>query len=231
MKDRDLSRFDRNIFDEALDSAYKLLDKEYAESCGLDKGLNMRPKMGTTLAFACFHQGGVFVAHIGDSRVYHVRRRFGGGAAAILHRTQDHSHVAELVMAGLITEEEALSHPKKNVITRAMQPSGEKRAKADICEISDIRRGDYIFMCTDGIRESVSDTMLCKILGAKGSTETKVQAIECACKKNSKDNFSAYLVPIESVEKARIKSIKAVMTLLRRILSGAKAEKGAGAND
>lgn len=85
--------------------------------------------MGTTLTFLCLHTNGATVAHIGDSRVYQLRPASKKSPARIVFRTQDHSLVNDLVKIGEITEEEAKHHPQKNVITRAMQPCQEHRAK------------------------------------------------------------------------------------------------------
>jgi protein phosphatase len=188
-----LANFGQEIFGEALDYAYAQLDSE-------DTAGDESKKMGTTLTFACFHEGGVFLAHIGDSRIYHLRRQ--GKLVGILYKSRDHSHVGELVRAGIITETEAESHPKKNVLTRVMQPNQEKRSKADCCEVSDVKTGDYFFMCTDGILESVNDDLLCEIIGSNGSDEAKIKAIHDACKAGSRDNFSAYLIPVASVDGA-----------------------------
>ena len=81
------------------------------------------------------------MAHIGDSRVYHLRPGQG-----ILFETRDHSLVNDLIKVGELTPEAAKDFPQKNVITRVMQPNQERRARADIKEITDVRPGDYFFM-------------------------------------------------------------------------------------
>jgi len=189
LENMDVTRFDRAVFEQALEYAYAQLDKA-------DTG-NGEPKMGTTLAFVCFHARGAFLAHIGDSRIYHMRRR--ENLVDILYKSQDHSHVGELIRAGIITEEEAAIHPMRNVITRAMQPNQEKLVYADIHESDDIEAGDYFFLCTDGIIESVSDELLCDIVGRYIDDETKMKAIHEACMESSRDNFSAYMISVTGV--------------------------------
>ena len=81
--------FDENDFRAALDAAYDALD---ARDAGGEK------KMGTTLTFVRFHSGGCFLAHIGDSRIYHIRPGEG-----ILYRTDDHSLVNSLVHKGMLS--------------------------------------------------------------------------------------------------------------------------------
>ena len=192
LENRDLARFDRSGFEQALEYAYARLDEEDTK--------NGEPKMGTTLAFVCFHARGVFMAHIGDSRIYHLRRHmWRGNHADILYKSQDHSHVGELIRAGIITEEEAATHPRRNVITRVMQPNQENLVYADIYESDDVEAGDHFFLCTDGIIESVSDGLLCDIVGRDIGNEDKIKAIHEACLKGSRDNFSAYLISVADV--------------------------------
>ena len=186
-----VAQLDEKMFERALAFAYRKLDEK-------DTG-EQRGKMGTTLTLLCVHGGGAFMAHIGDSRIYHLRPNREGGCE-IVYRSPDHSLVNELLTAGVITEEEAKEHPKRNVITRAMQPHQEKPAKAHIREEPDVQAGDYFFMCSDGILESIDDAMLCEIVGANASDEEKMRTIKEQCEELSKDNFSAYLIPIKSVE-------------------------------
>ena len=103
-------------------------------------------KMGTTLTLLYMHRCGVTCAHIGDSRIYHIRPqssspsgRLGG---AILYQSRDHSLVFDLYQAGEITFEEMATFPQKNIITRAMQPGEENRMRPDIVHITDVQPGD-----------------------------------------------------------------------------------------
>lgn len=184
--------FDEDIFDRALSFAYEQLDEKDTDGGTGDK------KMGTTLTFLYLHNKGAFMAHIGDSRIYQLRKEE-AGTAKVLYKSQDHSLVNDLLRAGVINEEEAETHPKKNIITRAIQPHQEKRSQAEIYRTEDIEAGDYFFMCTDGILEQVNDKMLCDIIASDKTDEEKIRAVYDACRENSKDNFSAYLIPVESV--------------------------------
>ena len=140
------------LFLQALSAAFDALD---AKDNGEER------KMGTTLTFLCLHANGATVAHIGDSRIYQLRPASDTTPAHVVFRTQDHSLVNDLVKIGEITEEEAKHHPQKNVITRAMQPCQEHRAKADIAHLTDIQPGDYFFMCSDGmLKQSTDDNIL-----------------------------------------------------------------------
>ncbi len=179
------------IFQKALTAAYDALDaKDHGEE----------RKMGTTLTFLCLHAEGATVAHIGDSRVYQLRPASNGSPARIVFRTQDHSLVNDLVKIGEITEEEAKHHPQKNVITRAMQPCQEHRAKADIAHLTDIQPGDYFYMCTDGMLEQSTDENILNILTKpNASDEQKLEMLRKVTEEN-KDNHTAQLILIDKVE-------------------------------
>lgn len=151
--------------------------------------------MATTLTLLAAHKNGIAIAHLGDSRVYHIR------AGKIIHKTSDHSFVNELVSKNIITEAEALNHPKKNVVTKAIM--GGKHQAPDVTQIQDVLPNDYFFLCTDGITESVTDKDLVQILSAKDSDNVqKIEAIRKKCESNSKDNHSAYLLQVKTVNAA-----------------------------
>lgn len=179
------------LLQQALDEAYDALDaKDNGEA----------RKMGTTMTFLCFHAQGVTVAHIGDSRVYQLRTANGKEPARIVFRTQDHSLVNDLVRIGEITEEEAKTHPQKNVITRAMQPCQERRAKADVAHLTDVRPGDYFYMCSDGMLEqSTDDNLLYIITKPNASDEDKMEMLRNVTSEN-KDNHTAHLIHVLDVK-------------------------------
>ncbi len=179
------------LFLQALSAAYDALD---AKDNGEER------KMGTTLTFLCLHAGGATVAHIGDSRIYQLRPASKNSPARIVFRTQDHSLVNDLVKIGEITEEEAKHHPQKNVITRAMQPCQEHRAKADIAHLTDILPGDYFYMCSDGMLEEASDENILNIITKPNATdEQKLEMLRNVSEEN-KDNHTAHLIHIDGVE-------------------------------
>ena len=158
--------------------------------------------MGTTMTFVCLHADGATVAHIGDSRIYQLRPAKDGNPAQIVFRTQDHSLVNDLGRVGEITEEEAKHHPQKNVITRAMQPCQERRAKADITHLTDIQPGDYFYMCSDGMLEEATDENILNIITMPDKTdEEKLEMLRKVTEEN-KDNHTAHLIHINKVEGA-----------------------------
>lgn len=176
------------LFLQALSAAYDALD---AKDNGEER------KMGTTLTFLCLHTNGATVAHIGDSRVYQLRLASKKSPARIVFRTQDHSLVNDLVKIGEITEEEAKHHPQKNVITRAMQPCQEHRAKADIAHLTDIQPGDYFYMCSDGMLEETSDENILNIITKPNVTDEKKLERLRQVTEDNKDNHTAHLIHIK----------------------------------
>jgi serine/threonine protein phosphatase PrpC len=146
--------------------------------------------MATTLTMIHFHENGVSVAHVGDSRIYQIRD------GQIIYKSADHSFVNELVQAGVITPEQAVTHPQRNVITRAIQ-GNEKRTSPDVYILQNVAPNDYFFLCTDGVLESVNDVTLLDILTNPYSNEEKIVEILRLCEAKSRDNFSCYLIQVE----------------------------------
>ena len=183
-----------DYFKDALAYAYDELDKQ-------DNGAVK--KMGTTMTCLYLHKKGYLVAHIGDSRIYHVRPAntdLANGRLGIIYQSSDHSLVNDLLKAGELTEEEAINFPQKNIITRAMQPNLERRYKADVFSFSDIQSGDYFFLCSDGVLEQLTNERLCEILSDNSTTdEEKLEAIRQVCYDKTKDNYTCYLIPIDKV--------------------------------
>lgn len=183
-----------DYFKDALAYAYDELDKQ-------DNGAVK--KMGTTMTCLYLHKKGYLVAHIGDSRIYHLRPAntdLANGRLGIIYQSSDHSLVNDLLKAGELTEEEAISFPQKNIITRAMQPNLERRYKADVFSFSDIQSGDYFFLCSDGVLEQLTNERLCEILSDDSTTdEEKLEAIRQVCYDKTKDNYTCYLIPIDKV--------------------------------
>lgn len=180
-------------FDAALDAAFNELDNK---DSGAEK------KMGTTMTFLKLHNEGAFIAHMGDSRVYHIRPGKDGVNTQILKVTEDHSLVNDLVKIGELSREEARSSKQKNIITRAMQPNMSRRPKADIYTTYDIRPGDYFYMCSDGMLEQAEmedGTSLRNIFSEMGGNDKNKIEILKSVTKNNKDNHTAFIIHITDV--------------------------------
>lgn len=190
LKAHDSEPFGPDLLRDALTAAYEaLIAKDHSRS---------EKKMGTTLTLLHLTDTMVYVAHIGDSRVYHLRPTGAGGVYKLIHRTQDHSLVNELVRAGVITEAEAENHPRKNVITRAMQPRDDRRDGATFYRTNDVQPDDIFFLCSDGVSGAMTEEMLCSLCTDSNFTdEERVKMIAEQCAEHSNDNYSVYLIHIE----------------------------------
>lgn len=183
-------KFDDEMFKSALNHAFDILDTK-------DNGA--AKKMGTTMTFLKLHDEGATIAHIGDSRVYHIRPGKDAADTEILFQTYDHSLVNDLVKIGELTPEEAKHSNQKNIITRAMQPNMERRPRADIYHTHDIKPGDYFMLCSDGILEQMEDENIKYIFSPRvKSPEDKVKMIIDVTAQNH-DNHTAILVHITDV--------------------------------
>lgn len=170
----------------AIEFAYTELDK-YADG-------NPR-QMGTTLTLLYINSKGITAAHMGDSRIYHIRPDKG-----ILYQSRDHSLVFDLFQAGEITYEEMINYPQKNIVTRAMTPGEDNRMRPDIIHITDIQPNDYFYMCSDGMLECMSNQELVSIFSSKDNEKSKVDILKDKTKENQ-DNHSAWIIHIEAVDK------------------------------
>lgn len=174
------------LLSDALAYAYEELDK-------LAIAGDTR-QMGTTLTLLYFHSNGCTAAHIGDSRIYHLRP----SSHTILYKSRDHSLVYDLYQAGELTYEEMKTFPQKNVITRAMIAGDRNHPKPDVIHISDIQPGDYFYICSDGMLEQMEDEELLEVFSANVRDEEKRQMLISETSDN-KDNHSAYIVHIKEV--------------------------------
>lgn len=172
------------VLTDAIAFAYDRLDAK-------DSG-NFK-KMGTTLTLLYFHRGGVTAAHIGDSRIYHLRP-----GKKLLYVSRDHSLVFDLYQSGEISYGEMKTSAQKHVITRAVQPGEDNRVKPDIIHITDVKPDDYFYMCSDGMLEKMDNDDVFRLFSTSGSDKKKRDTIIEATTGNQ-DNHSAYIVHVQDV--------------------------------
>ena len=173
---------------DAIEFAYTQLD-------AVDDG--SYKKMGTTLTMLYFHRGGVTAAHIGDSRIYHIRPGVG-----LLYVSRDHSLAYDLYQLGEITYDEIKTFPQKNLISRVVQPGEDNRVKPDIIHITDVKPGDYFYLCSDGMLEHMDDEELTRLLSSPDSDEQKRQRLIEATR-DCQDNHSAYMIHVKDVTREK----------------------------
>ena len=144
--------------------------------------------MGTTVVAALFDEDRVTLVHVGDSRAYLFRGR------ELKRLTDDHSWVQEQVNAGILSEDEAKSHPLKNVVTRAL--GGAAHVAVDLIEVP-LTAGDRFLLCSDGLTGMVSDDEIIRHLGSEDPPDRTVRSlIELANERGGIDNITAILVEV-----------------------------------
>ena len=184
-------------FAEHVDAASPLSDDQLRDAIEyaytqLDKYADGSPRqMGTTLTLIYFGNSGVTAAHMGDSRIYHIRPSEG-----LLYVSRDHSLVFDLYQSGEITYDEMKNFKQKNIVTRAMTPGEEHRMRPDIIHITDVKAGDYFYSCSDGMLEQMTDNELFEIFASDITDEDKKQLLIRATT-DSKDNHTAWIIPIK----------------------------------
>lgn len=204
----------------AINDAFNALDALPLGDVSAEK------KMGTTMTFLKFHNKGCTIAHMGDSRVYHIRPGKGREDTKILFKTNDHSLVNDLIKVGELTPEEAKQSKQKNIITRAMQPKMERRPKPDVYHTVDIKAGDYFYMCSDGMLEQMEDdNLLFNFSEATGADENKVDILTQATSQNL-DNHSAIIIHVlEVIDPLPIESAPVIPTVNKPVPIMAEIEE------
>jgi protein phosphatase len=130
--------------------------------------------------------GDLTIAHVGDSRAYHSRP----GTLELL--TSDHSWVHEQVIAGLLSEEAARSHPLKNVVTRAL--GGSQEPTVDVVTRR-LETGDRVLLCTDGLNTMLDDQEITSLLWRQDDLSACAeQLILAANRKGGVDNITVILL-------------------------------------
>ena len=144
--------------------------------------------MGTTVVAATVRDGKLLAMNVGDSRLYLI------SDGKIRQITMDHSLVEEMVRKGILAKEKARNHPKKNIITKAVGVA--QAVEPDFFEV-DLKAGDRILMCSDGLSNMLEDEELQKIVDSVGSLEDKAKLLVDAANVNGgKDNVSVILIEI-----------------------------------
>lgn len=172
------------IIEEAVTKANLLLIQKSKESIDYDG-------MGTTLVVATIIGKSIYIANVGDSRLYLINNE-------IQQITRDHSLVEEMISLGEIDRKKARTHEKKNIITRAIGVDSE--VVADFFEI-DYSDGDIILMCSDGLSNMIDDDEI-KLIVNQGNDLSEItnKLIEAANKNGGRDNISVVLVEPDDEE-------------------------------
>ena len=146
--------------------------------------------MGTTMTVALVDGNRVTIGHVGDSRAYLLRDE------QLTQLTQDHSLVAELVRSGRLTPEDAESHPRRSVITRALGTDSE--VEVDVFSLQ-ARDGDLYLLCSDGLTSMVADVEIERILASARADldDAAKKLIEAANSAGGEDNITVVVFELE----------------------------------
>lgn len=143
--------------------------------------------MGTTLVIATIVNDTLYVANVGDSRLYLLDEE-------IRQITRDHSYVEEMISIGEINKSEARTHEKKNIITRAI--GVESKTTADFFEVQ-FTTGDMILMCSDGLTNMVEDKEIyTTVKNSKNIEEAVHKLIDLANENGGKDNIAVLVAEL-----------------------------------
>jgi len=171
-----------SLFKDAIDYANR---KVFEEGVG-DQSLS---GMGTTLVVTTIYKNDVYIANVGDSRLYTM-------GAYLRQVTIDHSVVEELYRAGQITEVEKNHHPDRNMITRAIGVEGQ--IKADFFAVSS-EETRYVMLCTDGLTKMVSDVEIEQQFNeVKSHQDIALKLKDLAIRHGGNDNITIIVIDLES---------------------------------
>lgn len=180
------SNFDENLVEK--EEILKLIESavEYANMVVYEKSKEVPELegMGTTLEVCLIYNNKAYIGHVGDSRIYRIRK------GVIRKLTKDHSYVQQLVEDKKITREEAKTHPKKNMLTKALgcTPYVEPDIRA-----RNFERDDIFIMCSDGLTNMVDDNNICELI-MQDITTAADKLIENANASGGYDNITVIII-------------------------------------
>lgn len=143
--------------------------------------------MGTTAVLCYFNGNEAVVAHVGDSRAYHL------SPLGLRQVTSDHSIVQQLIESGTITPGEAENHPQKNLITRAI--GTESTIEVDIARFK-FSPGDHILLCTDGLTSFVPDNEIERIIRENDTDKAAGLLVDMANNNGGTDNITIIIIKL-----------------------------------
>lgn len=179
----EISRAEGQDPEKLLEDAIGIANQKVRESAA---GMPELEGMGTTVVAASCEGTTLSVANVGDSRLYIADGK------EIRQITRDHSWVAEMVRRGGLGRDEARNHPDRNIITRAI--GAEACVKPDFFRV-ELKEGETILMCTDGLTNMLEDEEIRMILnGARDIVEKAQELVRRANENGGMDNISVILI-------------------------------------
>lgn len=153
--------------------------------------------MGTTIVCVVLRAGRLFAAHVGDSRLYRLR------ADRLEQLTVDHSWVQDQVNRGVLTEDEARTHPKRHVVSRSL--GARATVEVEMGEYA-LRDGDAFLLCSDGLYEMVDDESIAAVMLRLPLRQACGSLIELANEAGGSDNITAVLAAVSLRGEALVSS-------------------------
>lgn len=141
--------------------------------------------MGTTVVMAIIIENTAHIFHIGDSRAYLIKSN------EVKQLTKDHSLVQEMVDIGQLTKQDAKTHPKKNIITRALGISKNIEAEYTNIELDDT---DILLLCTDGLINHINEDEFINLVVEKELKKSCEKLVELALDRGGKDNITVIIL-------------------------------------
>lgn len=189
LTEKDIARIDPDTGTSiAMRRLRSAIEKANNRICSVSREREELDGMGTTIVAACFYDGRVGIAHVGDSRCYRWRD------GELVQLTRDHSLVQEQIEKGILTEDEANASPQKNLITRAL--GIDALAQADTQEFR-TRPGDIYLLCSDGLSDMVDHpTMQRELERADNLDSTVKRLVAAANAAGGRDNISVILARV-----------------------------------
>jgi PPM family protein phosphatase len=139
--------------------------------------------MGTTCTAAVIVQGALYYVHVGDTRLYLIRD------SQITRVTRDHSYVGRLVESGMISPEEAETHPQRNILTAALGTNPDLIMDSP-GQPEPLRPEDVLLICSDGLWGQVRDSEILDAVENKSAEQTGRKLIELARERGGPDNIT-----------------------------------------
>ena len=178
----------RQLLIEAFSNAHRAILDLAAEEPELNG-------MGTTCCAAIFRNGQMYIGHVGDSRIYLIRNR------RAEQLTEDHSLVAQMVRDGLLTQEQAERHEKRNVLTQALGVDSESLAGDFPAEPIALQVGDVILVCTDGLHGLVDSAEMALTVADQPLADACRELVALAKVRGGPDNITVQMLGIRQVGK------------------------------
>ena len=144
--------------------------------------------MGTTGTALALADGHVYLAHVGDSRAYRINE---SGDEQL---TRDHTMVAEMQREGVITAQEARTHPRRGTLTRAL--GTQPRVEVDVIDVGTVQRGDRFLLCTDGLADLPADELR-EAVRQRTPQDACEYLVRCANEQGGYDNATALILHVQ----------------------------------